>query len=88
MGLIVMVLFRFVGSKINAFISIFAFWLRPVNLSHTVTSLTSQHNCKLCTPSFCTADFCLNCQVLFPPKCTPELALPADGWVGVTTHNF
>lgn len=47
MGLIVMVLFRFVGSKINAFISIFAFWLQPVNLSHTVTSLTSQHNWKL-----------------------------------------
>lgn len=37
-GLIVMVLFRFVGLKINAFISVFAFWLQPVNPSATVTS--------------------------------------------------
>ena len=33
MGLIVMVQFWLVGLKINTFISIFAFWLQPVNLS-------------------------------------------------------
>ena len=47
MGLIVMVQFWLVGSKINAFISIFAFWLQPVNLSHPVTLLTSWLNCQL-----------------------------------------
>ena len=30
MGLLVVVQFRLVGSKINAFTSIFAFWLQPV----------------------------------------------------------
>lgn len=57
MGLIVMVQFRVVGSKINAFISIFAFWLQPVNPSPTVTSLTSQHNCKLIHSSFLLRQF-------------------------------
>lgn len=47
MGLIVMVQFRFVGLKINAFISIFAFWPQPVKWSYTVTSLPSWLNCKL-----------------------------------------
>lgn len=68
MGLIVMVQFRFVGLKINAFISIFAFGLQPVNQSHTVTSLTSQLNRELmCTLFFCKAETYFRCQVL-PPK--------------------
>lgn len=60
-GLIVMALFRFVGSKINAFISIFAFRLQPVNTSYTITRRTSWLNYKLMCTHFCKADFYLKC---------------------------